>query len=140
LAEKLNELIFDISTMISGKEEKRELVLYEDSILYKLPQLEDDSIELVITSPPYCNRYDYTRTYALELAFLGIDDKKIKQLRQSLLTSTVENREKFDQLKNFYSEKNSPRAFDRIYNAFISQKALAEKNYESASIFGKNRE
>ena len=53
------------------KEEKKELILYEDSVLYKLPQLQDDSIDLVITSPRYCNRYDYTRTYALELAFLG---------------------------------------------------------------------
>lgn len=126
LVEKLNELIFDISTMSSGKEEKKELIIYEDSVLYKLPYLENDSIDLVITSPPYCNRYDYTRTYALELAFLGIDDKKIKELRQSLLTSTVENREKFAQLKNFYSEKNSPEAFDRIHNAFNSQEALKE--------------
>jgi DNA modification methylase len=126
LAEKFNEIIFDISTMNSGKEEKKELILYEDSVLYKLPHLENDSIDLVITSPPYCNRYDYTRTYALELAFLGIDDNKIKGLRQALLTSTVENREKFEQLRNFYSKKCSAAAFDRIYHAFISQKALEE--------------
>ena len=81
---------------------------------------------MVITSPPYCNRYDYTRTYALELAFLGIGNERIKELRQSLLTSTVENREKFEQLKNFYSEQNSPTAFDRIYNTFTSQEALQE--------------
>jgi hypothetical protein len=48
----------------------------------------------VVTSPPYCNRYDYTRTYALELAMLGMTEAGIRQLRQDLLSCTVENREK----------------------------------------------
>lgn len=126
IIEKLNEFIFDISTINDSKEEKKELILYEDSTLFKLPSLENDSIDLVITSPPYCNRYDYTRTYALELAFLGVNDNRIKELRQSLLTSTVENREKLEQLKNFYSKKNRPGAFEKIYNTFISQKALED--------------
>jgi len=60
----------------------------------ELPKLESNSIDLVITSPPYCNRYDYTRTYALELALLGVDKAKLSKLRQELLSYTVENREK----------------------------------------------
>jgi len=44
------------------------------SCLTVLPSLQDNSFDGLITSPPYCNRYDYTRTYALELAFLGIDE------------------------------------------------------------------
>lgn len=47
-----------------------------------------------MTSPPYCNRYDYTRTYALELAMLGLTQTEISNLRQEMLSCTVENREK----------------------------------------------
>jgi len=126
VVQRLDELIFDIATMNCGGAEKKEIILYENSVLYKLPLMQEESIDVVITSPPYCNRYDYTRTYALELAFLGVDDEGIKRLRQSLLTSTVENREKFEQLKRFYSQMNNPGTFDKIYSAFNSQTALAE--------------
>lgn len=47
-----------------------------------------------MTSPPYCNRYDYTRTYALELALLGISEQGLSKLRQEMLSCTVENRAK----------------------------------------------
>jgi DNA modification methylase len=59
-----------------------------------LPRLPDNSYDAIITSPPYCNRYDYTRTYALELALLGIDEKGLLKLRQEMLSCTVENRAK----------------------------------------------
>ena len=48
----------------------------------------------MVTSPPYCNRYDYTRTYGLELALLGVDEDKMRSLRQEMLSCTVENRAK----------------------------------------------
>ena len=59
-----------------------------------MPTLPDGIYDAIITSPPYCNRYDYTRTYALELALLGIDEKGLLRLRQQMLTCTVENRAK----------------------------------------------
>ena len=65
---------------------------YEDSSLIKLCELPSESYDLVLTSPPYCNRYDYTRTYALELAFLGCGAESIKRIRQEMLSCTVENR------------------------------------------------
>jgi len=34
------------------------------SCLDILPIMEPNSFSGIITSPPYCNRYDYTRTYA----------------------------------------------------------------------------
>jgi DNA modification methylase len=48
----------------------------------------------VMTSPPYCNRYDYTRTYSLEHALLGVTEQGLTQLRQTMLSCTVENRPK----------------------------------------------
>ena len=59
-----------------------------------LPTIKSRTYSGIITSPPYCNRYDYTRTYALEHALLGITEKELVALRQSMLTCTVENKEK----------------------------------------------
>jgi hypothetical protein len=68
--------------------------LYEGDVFTELTRVADGSIDIVVTSPPYLNRYDYTRTYALELAYLGTSEIDIRALRQSLLTCTVENKPK----------------------------------------------
>lgn len=71
------------------------------SCLDIVPQIAGSSISGIITSPPYCNRYDYTRTYALELAMLGIDEEGVRQLRQTMLSCTVENKDKTDLRQKF---------------------------------------
>jgi DNA modification methylase len=68
--------------------------LYGSSCLDVMPTLPNSAYDAVITSPPYCNRYDYTRTYALELALLGTGEQELVHLRQRMLSSTVENRPK----------------------------------------------
>jgi DNA modification methylase len=68
--------------------------LLKGSCLNILPILESGIYSGIITSPPYCNRYDYTRTYALELALLGVTDNQLSELRQSMLSCTVENKAK----------------------------------------------
>jgi len=68
--------------------------LFGGSCLKILPTLPSRMYTAIVTSPPYCNRYDYTRTYALELAVLGIDERRLVELRQSMLSCTVENRAK----------------------------------------------
>ena len=100
--------------------------LITGSCLDLLPSIKSDSIDLVVTSPPYCNRYDYTRTYALELVFLGINKESIKTLRQSLLTCTVENKEKIDYLKDMYSKNKQNKLFDNAEDSFNNNKALKE--------------
>jgi len=96
------------------------------SCLELMPELPGAHYDLIITSPPYCNRYDYTRTYALELAFLGIDAEGIKKLRQSLLSCTVENKDKEHFLKTTCKANNQLQLFNRAINAFNSNKALQE--------------
>ena len=68
--------------------------LKRGSCLDILPELEETSYSGIVTSPPYCNRYDYTRTYALELALLGVGERELVELRQAMLSCTVENRSK----------------------------------------------
>ena len=51
----------------------------------------------VVTSPPYANRYDYTRTYALELCFHFVKNfDELRALRHSILRSHIESRLKED--------------------------------------------
>ena len=73
------------------------------SSLDLLQEIPSASVDLVLTSPPYANRYDYTRTYALELAWLGYDQYEFSDLRQRMLTATVENKSKRIWLRNRYS-------------------------------------
>ena len=97
--------------------------LIQGSALRELARLPNASFGLTITSPPYANRYDYTRTYALELAWLGYDRAGFSELRQSLLSATVENRSKANWLDNEYAR---PKVLARAKAAVAEQDALAE--------------
>ncbi len=103
-----------------------EITLFEDSCLTKLSEIEANQFDLILTSPPYCNRYDYTRTYALELVFLGAGEDRIRALRQAMLSCTVENKEKIDQLESFYKAKHASALFNSATTAFEHQAALQE--------------
>jgi DNA modification methylase len=96
------------------------------SCIEKLPSLSDWEFDFVLTSPPYCNRYDYTRTYALELVYLGSSQEKVKKLRQAMLSCTVENREKLSLLQKVYENSDRPYLLDWALRAFKRQQALQE--------------
>ena len=72
------------------------------------------SFDAVVTSPPYANRYDYTRTYALELAYMGYGEDEFKALRQEMLTATVENRPKTRELSLAYGASGRPAEAARL--------------------------
>ncbi len=93
---KVKEIIEDLqaNNLFKNETERGKINLYEGSCLYIMPSLSADFYDGLITSPPYCNRYDYTRTYALELALLGVDEKGLVDLRQRMLSCTVENKAK----------------------------------------------
>jgi len=103
IAAKLGDILCDASS-VNGQTELFEvktpvaksgkLNVLQGSCLQELQHLPDNSFDAVLTSPPYCNRYDYTRTYALELALLGVDGDELIALRQEMLSCTVENRSK----------------------------------------------
>jgi DNA modification methylase len=124
--DKLAVIKEDIQSNV-GKINQDQVRLLSGSSLKRMASLEPNSIDLVITSPPYCNRYDYTRTYALELAYLGLNEKDMKRLRQSLLSATVENKSKSNYLKNYYSDVGNVQLLKTAYQAFQNQNALHEK-------------
>ena len=96
----------------------------EGSSLELLKTLPDASFDMVITSPPYANRYDYTRTYALELAWLGYTQEDFSRLRQQMLSATVENKTKIESLRRLYG--NNPRVLDLAVSNYHRQDALHE--------------
>ncbi len=106
--------LFDSRQRASG-----EIDLLEGSCLNIVPTLDAESFDGLVTSPPYCNRYDYTRTYALELNMLGIDEDSLKELRQTMLSCTVENR-----AKSGLDEKFTPERFESAVKVFNKQENL----------------
>lgn len=98
----------------------------QNSVLFELPTLHENILKGVITSPPYCNRYDYTRTYALELVYLGLGEQQIKQMRQDLLSCTVESKPKIDVLRDFYSSIGASDRFESILQTIEDNKAFQE--------------
>lgn len=97
---KIQEIVDDVSkagqqiTLFQPDSLHGRIELVQGSCLNVMPSLPASTYDAIITSPPYCNRYDYTRTYALELALLGIDEAGLVALRQAMLSCTVENRAK----------------------------------------------
>jgi len=100
ITDKLGQIVLDLkedetpSGLFETPRKRTEVKLHYGSCLEIMPKLQTASFNCLITSPPYCNRYDYTRTYALELALLGVDEDDLTKLRQEMLSCTVENRAK----------------------------------------------
>lgn len=102
------------------------VALLKGSCLEILPKLKARTYTGLITSPPYCNRYDYTRTYALEHALLGINEDRLLGLRQAMLSCTVENKEK--ELLSL-NDKWAP-AVDACNRVPLLQETLAYLDYK----------
>lgn len=123
---RLDDICRDIEKLQDDKYKRSNQKLISKSVLYALPELKDNSFDAVITSPPYCNRYDYTRSYALELAYLGVADAQIKQLRQELLSCTVENKTKIDKISAYYESIGAKFRFSKILDVIENDPALRE--------------
>lgn len=109
-----------------SKSTDAKITFIEGSALFEMPKMENGILDGVITSPPYCNRYDYTRTYALELNYLNLSKDDIIRLRQTLLSCTVENRSKLAQLEKFYSEIGRTSFYENTINIINQNNSLNE--------------
>ncbi|MBC8487321.1 MAG: site-specific DNA-methyltransferase [Bacteroidetes bacterium] len=134
---KLNQIIQDLTSNQSASlfeqfekpiTTKKSVNIIEGSCLEHLPKLENNFFDFIITSPPYCNRYDYTRTYALELIYLGYDSDQVRNLRQSMLSCTVENKEKIEYLEQFYGSINQIPIFENVIKTYNNSNAMMEVN------------
>jgi DNA modification methylase len=125
ISAKLDEISADlephhsIMPLFPVTEQRGDIRVMQGSCLDVLPTLQTASFDGLITSPPYANRYDYTRTYALELAMLGVDEPHLRALRQAMVSCTVENKEKPGLEQAFTSER-----YQRVVSAFENQHEL----------------
>lgn len=90
---KINkEIKVDIQGIKKSTQNNKDILFNEDSRIGIEKRIPDNSIDLVITSPPYLNSRDYTDTYMLELKTLGLTKtlKDIKKLRENTLRSHVQ--------------------------------------------------
>jgi len=96
LARTLNSMLADLSSLLpegGGFPGKAE-VIHGDAREQCLDGRYHHKVQAVITSPPYLNRYDYSRSYALELCLLNVKSHEDMVLvRHSLLRSHIESRE-----------------------------------------------
>jgi DNA modification methylase len=123
---KTSTSLFDKEPLTTIK--RLPIYLFEGSCLDILPSMEESSFDFIMTSPPYCNRYDYTRTYALELVFLGKNQEDVRNLRQALLSCTVENKDKNDFLKQVYTTTGQEKRFAQILKCYENNPAVQEVN------------
>ena len=138
LQRRLDEIANDIP-VLQRKYGGATPAFVDGSSLTELRKLPDRSFDAVVTSPPYANRYDYTRTYALELVYLGYDADRLKELRQELLSATVENRSKRDLLLREYGD--APllhHAFSMTDNQSALQEALHILRQEAHNLSNRN--
>ncbi|MCY4492193.1 MAG: site-specific DNA-methyltransferase, partial [Thaumarchaeota archaeon] len=138
ISRKLHDVIYDLPYLKQAYHGSNPNLI-TDSCLVQLKKFKNKAFDTVITSPPYANRYDYTRTYALELAYLGYDFNGFNNLRQKMLTSTVENHSKVDLLTSVYGR--SRRLTDAIKmadNSTLLQNILKHLKKEIKSLNNPN--
>lgn len=88
-----SELLVDIERYLTKSAINNKQILFNmDSREGIAKFIEDESIDLVITSPPYLNSRDYTDTYMLELKTLDFakNNEDIRKLREKTLRSHVQ--------------------------------------------------
>lgn len=89
-----NELIPDIQNSLNRKLQvnNKNKLFNIDSRVGIEEKIKDETIDLVITSPPYLNSRDYTDTYMLELKTLGFtnSNEEIRNLREKTVRSHVQ--------------------------------------------------
>lgn len=100
LGNKLDEMLADLTKLDGAKQEPKAQIFLGDARRLPIQVLRyKGKVSGIITSPPYLNRYDYSRTYALELCLLYNehgeswvkDFEDLKNIRHSLLRSHIES-------------------------------------------------
>jgi DNA methylase len=95
LRKVLMAMISDLSVMSAFKAKAKvgTKVMIGDARQLCLPKSFHGNVDAIITSPPYLNRYDYSRSYALELCLLSVKSHQdMVAVRHSLLRSHIESR------------------------------------------------
>jgi len=117
---KLDDLVGDVKNM--NKKRSTGIAMVGDSRFFETKK----TFDAIITSPPYPNRHDYTRTYLLELAFgFTPKNKEIKDLRRRTIRSHVEAREQHSE-SNFVAPRSLSIAIGKIKRNGVNNSQITE--------------
>lgn len=99
-------IVEDLRTLNSKDQTKA--IIYKADARDPSTALQPESIDAIITSPPYPNEKDYTRTTRLESVLLGFLNSKedLRQLKYGLIRSNTRNVYKLDS-DNLYVTDNA---------------------------------
>ncbi len=81
---KVKEIVNDLKT--SSVRGPKPRVILGDA---RAVEIEDESIDLVFTSPPYLNNIDYSKVYGLELTLLELSKKSTTETRRRSVRSFI---------------------------------------------------
>lgn len=132
----------------------KDLLYCSDSRVAINEKVEDNSVDLVITSPPYLNSRDYTDSYMLELKTLGFikNNSQIKDLRNQTFRSHVQIHWNDDSIvknnllestltKLTISAKNAsiwnPSIIDMVRLYFVDIETIFDELYKKMKVGGK---
>lgn len=60
--------------------------------------IQDETVDLIVTSPPYLNNIDYSKVYGLELSLLGMNKEITKETRTQMVRSFITLDKKIDKM------------------------------------------
>lgn len=105
-------------------------VILGDSVNGGLQFLDANSVDFVLTSPPYLSDHDYSRMTRLELIFSGYvtSAKQLRRLKQRLLRSSS---------KNVYKGDHAAEQVERFASVRNAIQAVAERGAEHRSGFAR---
>ncbi|MFQ5706914.1 MAG: hypothetical protein ACE5HO_05655 [bacterium] len=125
LRRQLTQMVADLrqQEQFLFKNEKASVKIFEgDARETCLPKEYWGKVTGVITSPPYLNRYDYSRTYSLELCTISVANfDELRDIRHKLLRSHIESK------RHKGKEIHLP-AIDEILSALAQKKLNISKN------------
>lgn len=105
----LSSRLFPLASGIGRSDQNSNIVLGNSECV----ALPDNTVDIVVTSPPYCTRIDYAVATSIELATLRITPQKFDALRRGLMgTATVPTR---SESINYFLGKTCEQFLNRVY-------------------------
>lgn len=96
--------------------------------------LPDSSIDLAITSPPYINAVDYTRTHQLEMYWLGLlDDSPLSHTKRKYIGTETVYKDEYQKLRLSGIETLDP-TLEKIYARDPKRSYITYKFFEDMKL------
>ncbi|MGI9255571.1 MAG: DNA methyltransferase [Salinispira sp.] len=94
---KLHSNLTGMRSLIEARPEGK-VIIPENMDARNMSGIDDDQIDLSLTSPPYMNAVDYPRTHQLELYWLGLAEGSLREMKKQHIGTEVVTADKYKKL------------------------------------------